>query len=173
MELAKKLVDGKPIGQRIINWKLKQVLYYWNKYEGIRPMQAELGSTWFYGFMSQSDELRVNKHVNVERYRMDWCTHTNIRHMYKHLYTDWTKEGYIVPLERPHFRYEFGNEVDVMDNTCVGYKVHFKWAHAEQMLMADEVSHNTCMARDRVSAWDKAVCEVGSNQQRGNRRWFG
>ena len=75
--------DGKPIGHRIINWKLKHVLYYRNKYEGIRPTKAELGSSWPYGLMSCHDKLRHNKHVNVERHRTDWCTHANIRHMYK------------------------------------------------------------------------------------------
>ena len=51
--------------------------------------------------------------------------------MYKHLYNDWTKEGYIVPLQHPHFQDEYGNEVDVMDETCIGYKVHFEWQFPE------------------------------------------
>ena len=58
------------------------------------------------------------------------------------------------------------NLVDLLDNTRIGYKVHFEWQFPEQMLMADEVGHTTNMSRDRVSAADKAVCKVGINPQR-------
>ena len=70
-------------------------------------MQAELGSSWFYAFMNQYDKLRPKKNINVEQNQINWCTHVNIRHMYEHLYNNWTKEGYIVPLERPHFQDQY------------------------------------------------------------------
>ena len=112
--------------------------------------------------MKQYDELRLNKHVNVEQNRMNWCTHANIRHMYAHLYKDWSNKGYIVPLKRPHFQDQYRNEVDIMDESRVGYQVCFQWKYPDRMLMADEVGHNTCMAIDCVSAGDKAICHVGS-----------
>ena len=154
IELANELVNGTAIGQRIIDWKLKHVDYYRMKYEKIKPLLPELGSAWFYGFMNRHPELTHNKHVNIERYRDDWCTHANIRHMYKHLYNEWALQGYILPTRHPHFQDEFGNEVSVNDKTRLGYKVKYEWAYPERMLMADEVGHNTCMARDRISAGD-------------------
>ena len=75
--------------------------------------------------------------------------------MYEHLYSDWTREGYITELQKPEYQDRDGNVVGVDSDDRLGRMVRHQWLHPDRILMADEVGFNTNCSREKVDRTKK------------------
>ena len=100
---------------------------------------ANLGDSWFRGFLKRYHELHVVTQHDVNVNRDSWCTYHNLRDMYDILFQYWNETGYCKPLEMHHWQDRFGNKVDVHHPQRMGRKVTSDWIHGNRMLCFDEV----------------------------------
>ena len=133
--LANSLLEGSPCEKKIIQWKLNNCPAMKDR----TATNANLGDSWFRGFLKRYHELHVVTQHDVNVNRDSWCTYHNLRDMYDILFQYWNKTGYCKPLEMHHWQDRFGNKVDVHHPQRMGRKVTSDWIHGNRMLCFDEV----------------------------------
>lgn len=110
-----------------------------------------LGNGWYKGFVARHQHLLSNtKGVRQHKTRKDWCTHANMKKMYKLVYEQMieAKIAERLPEDQQYWVDKDGNVVDSEDKAA-GHKCEVKLTHPEFLLFADEVGTDTAQDKDK------------------------